>query len=480
MSTQQSLFEKAFRNAPIGMCLVSLDGRFVNANSALSNMLGYSEDELYHLRFSDVTHPDDLEKELEHWNDLIARKSDYYQIEKRYIHKEGYTVWGLLTVFVITDGFNKPKYFVAQVIDLTMIQSLKEQLSEHQERYRILEQSLLDMISEHTPDGLFKYLSPSCKNILGYEPEELIHRSLYELIHPEDYENVLHFHIVCLEGQREQSLTFRIRKKDGSYIWLDTAIRPIFSANGHVKAFICLSRDTTERKHSESLLIQSEKLAIVGQLAAGIAHEIRNPLTALRGFLDLMEKGESKKMYFDIMRSELERIEYILSELLVVSKPQAVTYKHKNLVKILKDVCTLMESQASLHNVEIITNMDVSSILIKCDENQMKQAFLNFIKNAIEAMPQGGHVYLTVRPVGRKVIIEIRDEGNGIPEEILQNLGQPFYSTKEKGTGLGLMVSYKIIKDHMGTISIDTQVGKGTCFRIELPKHPSRLESLNA
>jgi signal transduction histidine kinase len=212
---------------------------------------------------------------------------------------------------------------------------------------------------------------------------------------------------------------------------------------------------------------------VVGQLAAGVAHEIRNPLTALKGFMQLLhQNADENRKYFEIMLTELERINYIVGEFMVLSKPhnQQQLQDH-DIHVILMSIIPILESQAILHNVIIRVDPVQDLPRVKCDVNQIKQVLINLMKNAIEAMPNGGTV--TVRfekdMPRRELVVYIEDQGEGMPPELLERLGEPFLTTKEKGTGLGLMVCYKIIQAHGGTISFGSTPGEGTCVKLVLP-----------
>ncbi|KAA0547191.1 PAS domain S-box protein [Bacillus sp. BGMRC 2118] len=231
-------------------------------------------------------------------------------------------------------------------------------------------------------------------------------------------------------------------------------------------------RDITERKKTQELLLNSEKLNIAGQLAASIAHEIRNPLTAIKGFLQLLEsESNGKPYYFEILTEEMNRIELILNELLLLAKPQALLLKQVDLRALIEQVCTLMDTQANLHNIEVEVKCEQTvPTFIQCNENQMKQILINFLKNAIEAMPNGGQVIITVNHSDEDcILLRIIDQGEGIPELRLKRIGEPFYTTKEKGTGLGLMVCRKIIEDHQGTLNISSRLNEGTTIEVILP-----------
>ncbi|MFS1511110.1 ATP-binding protein [Chengkuizengella sp. SCS-71B] len=232
-----------------------------------------------------------------------------------------------------------------------------------------------------------------------------------------------------------------------------------------------LSLNLKKFQQSEEMLVKSEKLSVVGQLAAGVAHEIRNPLTSLIGFLNLIKHGkEMNKEVLEVMTSELHRIELILSELLVLAKPQEITYKHKNIHNIFKDVLTLIEIQATQNNVKLQLDIEEKVPFIDCDENQLKQVFINLLKNAIEAMPSGGNIIIVVNMnEDNKVLISIQDDGCGMNEEEVCKLGEPFFTNKEEGTGLGFMLSEKMIHNHKGTIHIHSIKNVGTSVDIILP-----------
>jgi PAS domain S-box-containing protein len=260
--------------------------------------------------------------------------------------------------------------------------------------------------------------------------------------------------------------------KDGRQINVSISISPILDEDGEIVSLISISRDMTEHNKMEELLRRAEKLRTVGQLAAGVAHEIRNPLTTLRGFLQLQQRAHTvNDTHTDIMLSELERINMIVSEFLILAKPQAVQFEIKDVRYTVGDVISLLDSEAHLHNIEFEHHFSTSPLLVHCEENQLKQVFINVLKNAMEAMPGGGRIILQVGNHGEHhVAIRFIDEGEGISQERLDKLGEPFYTSKEKGTGLGLMISQRIIEGHKGLFEIESKLGKGTTVTITLPR----------
>lgn len=230
-------------------------------------------------------------------------------------------------------------------------------------------------------------------------------------------------------------------------------------------------RDITEKLQMDEQHRQTEMLNVLGELAAGIAHEIKNPLTSVKGFIQLLQgKIDGYSMYFNIMMTELDRIDSIINELLILAKPQAVQYKNTNIIKIMQETIELLQVQTLMDNVKIKTNFKHDDISFYCEPNHLKQVFINILKNAIEVSKKNSSVLVEISIETEKYIkISITDFGKGIPEQRLKKLGEPFYTTKERGTGLGLMVSFKIVKEYGGKINVESEVGKGTTFHIFLP-----------
>ncbi len=257
-------------------------------------------------------------------------------------------------------------------------------------------------------------------------------------------------------------------RRNGEPFHVGISISTIYDRNGNVSGYSGVYRDITEQKQTDEFLRNTEKLSLVGELAAGIAHEIRNPLTTLKGFIQLIKKDHSSP-YLGIMGDELDRIEAITNELLFLAKPMAAEMKPISIQIILEQVTLLLTPQATLHNIELLVEIEEEPSVITCNVNQIKQVFINLLKNAIEAMPNGGVIKLLVQPEKEFVLVSVMDQGTGILEDRIEKLGQPFYSLKEKGTGLGLTICKKIIQEHKGSLSFESKVGKGTTVRVSLP-----------
>lgn len=221
-------------------------------------------------------------------------------------------------------------------------------------------------------------------------------------------------------------------------------------------------------------LHNAQKLTLVGQLAAGVAHEIRNPVTVLTGFLSLMQKGSANKNHMAIMKSELERINAIVSDFLQLAKPASPLFKPYRLDNILNETATMFEAHAYAKGIEIQRQFDKELPEVVCDCNQLKQVFINLVKNAIEAMDNPGRLRIQAHCASHDaVVIRFSDQGRGIPEADLNRIGEPFYTTKNGGTGLGIMICQNIIASHGGTLQIFSKLHEGTTFEITLPLSPA-------
>ncbi|MCD4838261.1 MULTISPECIES: ATP-binding protein [Neobacillus] len=218
-------------------------------------------------------------------------------------------------------------------------------------------------------------------------------------------------------------------------------------------------------------LRQKERLAIIGQMATAIGHEIRNPIASLKGFIQLQkEQYPNTNDYYSIMIQEVDRIDSIIDDLLYIGKPRVIQFNKGNIKEIIDYTISLVKQQDEENRIVFKTKIEDTIPEIDCVEKRLKQVLINLIKNAIEAMPQGGKITISAGILDRtKVWLSIEDEGVGIKEEYMSNISVPFFTTKKDGTGLGLMVTEQIIKAHNGEIRFESTQGKGTKVMITLP-----------
>ena len=235
-------------------------------------------------------------------------------------------------------------------------------------------------------------------------------------------------------------------------------------------------KDVTNLRSLEEQVQRSDRLAMIGQIAAGTAHEIRNPLTSIKGFLQVLRKTlqeqgmERESGYTEVMLTEMNRINELVNEFLLLGKPKNVTYSSVDLSQVVKDILPIINNEAILHGVIVQCEMAEELPHVVADKELLKQVFLNICKNGIEAMGDGGHLTITERVdiEERKVNIEIHDTGPGIPLFVIDKIFDPFFTTKQEGTGLGLSICQRIIHDIGGHIRVSSK-GFGTTFTLSIP-----------
>ncbi len=226
-------------------------------------------------------------------------------------------------------------------------------------------------------------------------------------------------------------------------------------------------------EESQKALLQAEKMAAAGRLSASIAHEVNNPLQAVQNCLHLAGRedlpAETRKPYFDLARVELERLMLTVQRMLDFYRPGPASQEKLNLAKILQHVLQLMSKQLSERGIEVLLDLPEAPLFIQAVNSQIQQVFINLILNSFDALPSGGQLQISARSIRGGVEILFQDNGSGIPPEKQANIFEPFFSTKDGGTGLGLTVSYNIITAHSGLLEYLPDRGPGACFRIFLP-----------
>ncbi|MCA0987727.1 PAS domain S-box protein [Guptibacillus algicola] len=375
---------------------------------------------------------------------------------------------------LIPSGLDNERTLVVVTRDITekkeAERELKQTLKQLKDMKYALDESALVSIADKR--GKITSVNDKFCETSGYMKKELIgeeHMILDSGYHPESFFTEMRSKISKGEVWKGE---INNKKKNGEVFWVDTTIVPFLDDEGEPYQYVYIRKDITNRKQTEEFLRTSDKLSVIGELAAGVAHEIRNPLTSLKGFTQILKSrlsDESDQEFIKIMMSELDRINMIVNEFMVLARPQAVTYEKANILDLIENVLTLIETQAILNNVQIFTRLIKTVPAITCSENQIKQVLINVLKNAIEAMPDGGEIVVSVYVDSTDIMIEVKDNGTGIPDHQLSHLGEPFYTTKKKGNGLGLMICRRIIQNHKGEMTFASEEGLGTTVAIKLP-----------
>lgn len=315
--------------------------------------------------------------------------------------------------------------------------------------------------------GHIIFISPSLDTLFDTDHKRWIGEQWTSII-PENYVEMIQNHFT--KSKEELVLKNITVSCDENEDYVFSAIFDQLKI-GNQPYFIAKFLNITRKFQLEKTLVDSHKLIMAGQLAAGFVHEIRNPLTSIKGFLQLVQSGiKQKEEYYKVMIDEIVKIEEITNQLLLTAKP--FSHQHREMERIysmLQDVTYLFSTHTEAANLRFNLNVD-RNLAVLCNRSQIKQVFINIIKNGAEAMNFEGTIYIQSIVEEGYAIIKITDEGTGIPETMLENINNPFFTTKEKGTGLGLMISNLILEQHQGKLqAYSSPNNKGSTFQISLP-----------
>ncbi|MBY0120408.1 PAS domain S-box protein [Bacillus sp. S/N-304-OC-R1] len=455
------------------VAITDSNGIITYVNDKFIEISKYSKEEILgktHRVLNSKFHPPEFFSDL--WKTISS--GEVWRGEIRNVTKDGTFYWVNTTIVPFLNSEGKPYQYVSIRNDVTALKEtevhLKDKIKEVSDIKFALDQSSIVAITDEK--GIITSVNDKFCEISKYSREELIgcsHSILNSGYHSKEFFRNLWHTIKHGEVWKGDICN---AAKDGTFYWVDTTIVPFLNKDGKPYQYLAIRNDITEKKKTEEALHRQDKLATVGQLAAGVAHEIRNPLTSMKGyteFLQMDEKNSERLEYFDIILNEIDRVNHIVEDFMLLAKPKSVDLKEKNIILIMKNVMSLFEFDIKSKRIDLYFESSEPSILIKCDEYRLKQVFINFIKNAIDAMPNGGELQLSVSVKNETVYISILDSGVGIPPEKLNKIGEPFFTTKKKGNGLGLMVSFQIIESHGGKVHVESEINKGTIFTIMLP-----------
>ncbi|WP_377889823.1 PAS domain S-box protein [Alkalihalobacillus sp. R86527] len=467
LTESEERYRRLVESSPYSIVLYQ-DGKIVYTNQAGLDMMGVrSKEFLYERTHSTVVNPTDFiyiksilkQLQQEPQSDAVTKEYQIFKEDGNMIEVES-TFTPIL--------FKDDNAIIIQTKDITeQKMALKELWEAKQMIQAIISASPIAILTLDL-NSTIRSWNPAAEKIFGWSSHEIIGQP--NPIVPEHEKDisiaeiVKHGHIVNKEVKR--------KRKDGSFVYAVLSTAPIEDEMGEINGIMAAFMDVTDTKKTEEALLKTEKLSAVGQLAASVAHEIRNPLTSVKGFIQLLQRDEEiarNAPYLSIILSEIDRMDDIIKDLLVLAKPQAERFTTLLVNDLLSYVVQLLNSQASLYNISFKMELTEEVVSIYGEENQLKQVFINLIKNAIEAMPSGGTVTLETYREGSHVTITIQDEGVGIPTHKIKTLGEPFYTTKEDGTGLGLLSSFRIVENHEGSIFFDSTEGKGTKVTVILP-----------
>jgi len=479
LKQSEARFEDAFDASAQGMAIIALDGRWLRVNATLCRIVGYSQAELLAMDFQALTHPDDLAHDLAVIRTMLAGEAGSSQFEKRYIHRSGKVVVVLLSVTLVRDVSGAPLNYVVQVMDITDRQRAEE-------LWRFGLESAGDLVWDWDIPGERIVFSGKVGELLGCDetsaPDTI--EGWRSLIHPDDAVAARKKTLALLEVPAyPYACEYRVRCADGSYKWIlsrglvmsrDRNDKPIRAVGTIV--------DMTEMRRLQEKLHQSDKMAALGQLSGGVAHDVNNDLGVIVGSAELILEGSvpgsREEMLSSRIISTVKRSTDLVRRMLAFSRRAEIAPQPLDLVVFLKGFLDTLGRTLGAHIQTRLRLVDrTAHYWVSLDRSMLESSLINLAINARDAMPTGGELTLSlVRERGiagqpDTVLLTVGDTGTGISEEVQRRIFEPFFTTKLAGggTGLGLAMVYGFVQQSGGRIDVASEVGLGTRFLLRFP-----------
>ena len=451
---------------------VTPDGRFRFVNRAWREILGYNELDIASLKFIQIIQPEYSQSYQDIFSRVLAGKAER-DIKVNVIAKNGHSV--------LLEGSSVPHYIDGELVavesffhDITLRTVTEEKVRHAAEEWRTTFDSITDAISIHDKEYRIVRVNKAFADIVHAKPKQLIGKYCYEVMHGTKRPLQKCPHRQTLQTKKHAEAEF-IENKWG--ICLQVSTSPVLSEAGEITGSVHITRDITERKRREEQLIMTDRLASIGKLVSGIAHELNNPLTGVIGFAQLLKEANvptDVKENLEIISNEAERAAKIVGNLLTFARKHEPVRQPSDINNVIEDVLKLRAYGHKVNNIIVRKHLSRQLPQIMVDYFQMQQVFLNIIVNAESAILEarhGGKLTISTRLSGNFIRIVITDDGPGITKENINRIFDPFFTTKEvgKGTGLGLSICHGIVSSHGGNIYAKSRPGYGAVFIVELP-----------
>ncbi len=470
-------FRSIFEQAAVGIAHIDSNGQFLKVNKRFSEITGYTEQEILRFTYKDITHPDDLNMQLQARKRVLDGKVTSYRIEKRYIRKDGIIVWVNLTVALVRKPGGEPNYLVSVIEDITERRKAEEQI---RKLSHAIEQSSSTVLITDT-EGNIEYANPKFTQLTGYSLEEAMGKTLRILksgkTSPEVYKELWK---TILSGN-EWLGELCNRKKNGELFWEYVSISPVKNSEGVITDFIAVKDDITEQKQKEKLYLQQTRLAQMGEMLSMIAHQWRQPLTSIGAIASntrnrLILNKTDKEMLIESMKKIQAHVNYLshtVSDFRTFFKPNKVK-EPVSVRDIIQKCLGLISKPLEINEIKIETSYK-SDREIESYPSELIQVFLNILKNIVDIVQNRKieNAIASIREYEENgfIVIDITDNAGGIPDDIKDHIFLPYFSTKEEkhGTGLGLYMCKTIIEEHCKGHIMAQNIKGGTKFVIKLP-----------
>jgi PAS domain S-box-containing protein len=481
-------FESAFEYSPIGMALVSPEGQWLRSNRSVTRFLGYSAQELRGMTFQQITHPEDLDKDVHLLQKVLAGEIDTYTMEKRYFHKDGSIVWALLGATMIRDMEGKPLYFISQIEDITERKRIELELRMTSQR--------LQMALEGAQIGTWDWdivtgevvTDENWAKIIGYGLNEVDpnFEPWLSMIHPDDRDAVLQRLDDHLKGKTRTYVSeHRLRAKDGSWVWvLDRGRISERDAEGNPRRAVGIHMNITERKLVEQqaieLALERERVELLTKFIQIASHEFKTPLSIILSSLYLMNRTDNPATRSEKslqIEAQVSRINQLLGMLEIQTRLDSqVSFKYLliSLTHLIHTRARKYQLDAASRGVALDFDLKPDMSPASIDESFLALAIDQLLDNALNHTTPGGSILFRTGEDDKDVWVEVIDSGTGIPAEAIPLVTQRFFrldaAHSTPGFGLGLSIVDEIVRRHCGQLEIESALGAGSTFRIRLPR----------
>ena len=473
----ETRFTELFESLQEGIYITTPDGSILDANPALVRMLGYdSKEDLLKRHVSEIL-VDRVERKA--LKEQVERQAMLQGREIALVRKDGTSIVCLNTAAAVRDNSGAVLRYQGALMDITERREMERRLHQQQEFARRLVDSFPDLILVLDTTAHYTFVSPRCKDVLGYELEETRNMEFGGRTHPEDLPAIMSLYSDIIAGKQTfASLEVRVRHKLGDWRRIRFNFSPLWDAKGQIEGVVLSGRDVTDLKRLEEQLIQAEKLAAMGQMLAGVAHELNNPLTAILGVTELLREREGTdeptKRQLELTHRQARRAARIVQNLLEFSRPASPQKKSLDVNGLVERTLQLHEHSLRRNNIEVDFHPQPGLPGVIGDANQLIQVFLNLVTNAEQAIREvreTGRIQIRLASNANRVTITVQDDGVGVRPEALPRIFDPFYTTKRPGggTGLGLSICMSIIREHGGNIEAESLPAGGSAFTVYLP-----------
>jgi PAS domain S-box-containing protein len=469
-------FADLFESLSEGIFFTTPEGQILDANPALVRMLGFdSKKELQQHNFGDFYEDPSVRQGI---ITRLLERGSLQNLELALRRKDGTRIYCFGSASAIRDALGRVARLQGTFVDVTESRAMQRHLHKEQELVRRLVAAFPDVIAVLDCEGRYTFVSPRIQDVLGAQPQDYVGESLGARAHPEDRPKLDEMFQSIIAGKDTHSdIEFRSRHADGSWRTLRSSAAPLFDTEGKVNGVVASARDVTLSKQSEAQLVQKEKLAAMGQMMAGVAHELNNPLTAILGVSDLLRErstDDASRRHAEIILQQARRAAAIIQNLLAFSRPSAQGRVKLRIDEIVERALQLHQASLRQKNIHVDFTSPGDLPAIEGDPKLLAQVFSNLIINAeqaIAAVHDRGTLRVSLAHANGSVSATFADDGPGISSENIGKIFDPFFTTKRPGggTGLGLTISLALVKEHGGTIEVQSSPGSGASLRVLLP-----------